>query len=82
MWVDQLCINQLNDNEKTQQVMLMPTIYSNCQEVFCWLSELDARDKEFVVGEREPESGYYFPSFPLRVPYLIFKTTGNMEAVP
>lgn len=67
MGVDQLCINQLNDNEKTQQVILMPMIYSNCQEVFCWLAELDARDTEFVVGEREPkpepESRYEFSGF-------------------
>lgn len=43
----------------------MPAIYSNCQEAFCWLAELDARDKEFVVGEREPEPepGYEFSEF-------------------
>ena len=37
LWVDQLCIDQEDLNERSQQVQLMSTIYANAKEVHAWL---------------------------------------------
>ncbi|KAF4967947.1 hypothetical protein FSARC_4600 [Fusarium sarcochroum] len=37
VWVDALCINQKNRDERSQQVQLMPNIYSNAESVAIWL---------------------------------------------
>jgi len=39
IWVDALCINQSNDGEKSQQIMLMPQIYTNAYCVIMWLGK-------------------------------------------
>lgn len=39
LWVDALCINQNDDEEKTHQVPLMNQIYANAQFVYIWLGE-------------------------------------------
>ncbi|RWA10708.1 hypothetical protein EKO27_g4385 [Xylaria grammica] len=37
IWIDQLCIDQSNVAERTQQVSMMNTIYSEAKEVAVWL---------------------------------------------
>ncbi|EJP61380.1 MFS allantoate transporter [Beauveria bassiana ARSEF 2860] len=37
LWVDQICINQLDNAEKQQQVRLMSRIYQQADQVICWL---------------------------------------------
>jgi hypothetical protein len=37
LWIDQLCINQEDKMEKTQQIMLMRQIYSSAGRVLVWL---------------------------------------------
>jgi hypothetical protein len=37
IWVDQICINQEDDNEKSGQVKLMKEIYTNAHLVVAWL---------------------------------------------
>lgn len=37
LFVDQICINQRNNDEKTHQVQLMRDIYSGCNKVITWL---------------------------------------------
>ena len=37
LWVDQICINQNDDNEKQQQIRLMSEIYVRAQRVVGWL---------------------------------------------
>lgn len=39
LWVDSICINQKDDNERTQQVALMSNIYSLADKVLIWLGE-------------------------------------------
>ncbi|KAK1749541.1 heterokaryon incompatibility protein-domain-containing protein [Echria macrotheca] len=39
VWVDYLCINQADDDEKTSQVSLMSDIYALADEVVVWLGE-------------------------------------------
>jgi hypothetical protein len=37
IWMDVLCIDQLNNDERTQQVKLMASIYSTAESVAIWL---------------------------------------------
>ncbi|CAM1508702.1 Fc.00g055500.m01.CDS01 [Cosmosporella sp. VM-42] len=40
LWIDQLCINQSDTQEKAQQVRLMRKIYSSCQQCLLWMGEI------------------------------------------
>lgn len=37
IWIDQICINQEDNEEKTEQVQFMDRIYRNCEEALVWL---------------------------------------------
>jgi hypothetical protein len=39
LWIDAICINQQDDNEKSRQVAMMKNIFQSCDEVICWLGE-------------------------------------------
>jgi hypothetical protein len=39
IWIDSLCINQSDTDERNYQVVLMGKIYERCQEVLVWLGE-------------------------------------------
>lgn len=41
IWVDQICINQGDDDERDEQVRLMAEIYSSAAQVHVWLGEGD-----------------------------------------
>ncbi|KAG5771608.1 hypothetical protein H9Q72_001914 [Fusarium xylarioides] len=41
LWIDALCINQSDNNEKSKQIMLMHEIYSQAQEVLIYLGRSD-----------------------------------------
>ena len=45
LWIDQLCINQEDDDEKSKQVVLMADIYKNAQRTVVWLGEEDGDKK-------------------------------------
>jgi hypothetical protein len=51
VWVDQICINQNNVEEKEGQIPLMNTIYSRAQNVLVWLSNHKA--PRWVENSRE-----------------------------
>lgn len=40
VWIDQLCINQADQDEKISQIRLMGQIYSRCRLGVVWLNEL------------------------------------------
>lgn len=44
IWIDAICINQNGDTEKSHQVALMKTIYSNCEEALLFLQEISVCD--------------------------------------
>lgn len=44
IWIDAICINQNGDTEKSHQVALMKTIYSNCKEALLFLCETPVCD--------------------------------------
>jgi len=39
LWIDSICINQLDTAERNVQVALMPDIYSRCSDMIIWLGE-------------------------------------------
>ncbi|KAI2467589.1 HET-domain-containing protein [Annulohypoxylon bovei var. microspora] len=45
-WIDQLCINQSDLEERAEQVALMGDIYANAKRVCVWLGELDDKTKD------------------------------------
>ncbi|CAN9170884.1 unnamed protein product [Alternaria alternata] len=42
LWIDAICINQSNVEERNHQVQMMRQIYSNAQSVSVWLGEADS----------------------------------------
>ncbi|KAH6875026.1 heterokaryon incompatibility protein-domain-containing protein, partial [Alternaria rosae] len=52
LWIDAICINQADNQEKSQQVRIMDRIYASAQEVRIWLgpatdAEIDAAFPSF-----------------------------------
>lgn len=45
LWIDQLCINQEDNDEKSKQVMLMAEIYEKAEKTVVWLGEEDEDNK-------------------------------------
>ena len=41
LWIDAVCIDQSNDEERAQQVRIMDRVYSNARVVLAWLGEFD-----------------------------------------
>ena len=48
IWVDALCINQADCDEKSRQVQLMSRIYGAAAEVIIWLGEASAEDETVI----------------------------------
>ncbi|KAK0617709.1 heterokaryon incompatibility protein-domain-containing protein [Immersiella caudata] len=53
MWVDAVCINQGDVEERGHQVRSMTEIYSKANRVIVWLGEAEARDHEAFQAIRE-----------------------------
>ncbi|KAM5344460.1 hypothetical protein ACJ41O_012996 [Fusarium nematophilum] len=45
VWVDAICINQGDINERSEQVRIMHKIYSRCQRVMVWLGRPDEHSR-------------------------------------
>jgi hypothetical protein len=62
LWIDQLCIDQNNVEEKTRQVQLMREIYSTCSLCYLWMGELppdvSLDDARWVVAVLEYMGGW------------------------
>lgn len=73
LWVDAVCINQFNVTERTSQVRMMKTIYSQAARVVVWLGEAAATDGMAIevlkdmyapwATFRDPTSGRELPLF-------------------
>jgi len=48
LWIDQICINQDNEAEKTAQVKLMGEIYTRAKQVIAWLGPADGTSDSFM----------------------------------
>jgi hypothetical protein len=44
-WIDAICIDQKNDQEKSQQIRLMRRIYEQAGSIFVWLSQLENEER-------------------------------------
>lgn len=49
IWVDALCINQMDNKEKTHQVRAMRKVYVNVVQVIVWLGEYQGNDAEELL---------------------------------
>lgn len=66
LWIDQLCINQGDDAEKSSQVQLMKAIYEGAREVIVWLGPaVDGSDNLIdiltEIGKKACEAGILEP---------------------
>ncbi|KUI71314.1 Heterokaryon incompatibility protein 6, OR allele [Cytospora mali] len=60
LWIDALCINQCNDEEKCVQVAMMSTIYKNAFRVLTWLGPPDPHsDLVFLNFHRVFSPGFF-----------------------
>lgn len=59
LWIDALCIDQENSDERSQQVQLTEKIYRQAKSVIVWLGDAD----ELEVVEKSP----FRPSAPLNM---------------
>jgi hypothetical protein len=48
VWVDAICIDQSNLVERSEQVMLMDRVYSNCSGFLVWLGDATEFEEEQV----------------------------------
>jgi hypothetical protein len=51
LWIDQLCINQWDNDEKAQQVAMMRDIYKNCTRCIIWFGEFENPAEDFSSGD-------------------------------
>ncbi|RDW57631.1 hypothetical protein BP6252_13713 [Coleophoma cylindrospora] len=51
VWVDALCINQANPDERSSQVVLMQQIYSRATSVMIWLGEQAPGNLNYVLRD-------------------------------
>ena len=67
IWIDAICINQMDNDEKAQQVMLMKSIYSKCREVIMWLGDgIPGRPNDsLTIDEGSCRLIDYFPEQPV-----------------
>ncbi|KAK0323188.1 hypothetical protein LTR82_005548 [Friedmanniomyces endolithicus] len=62
IWIDQLCIDQHNDAEKSQQIRLMRHLYSKATRTFVVLSQPTSDSESALIGlGRLAESGQLQP---------------------
>jgi hypothetical protein len=48
IWIDAICIDQDNPTEKAHQIAAMPRIYSQAEQVLCWLGA-EANNSDIVI---------------------------------
>jgi len=54
LWVDQLCINQQDEEEKRKQVLLMGDIYKQCVRCLIWFGEIPSEPRAgFTIADAE-----------------------------
>ncbi|ETS81729.1 hypothetical protein PFICI_06731 [Pestalotiopsis fici W106-1] len=49
LWIDALCINQFDLDERSSQVLLMPLIYSEATRVVLWLGENEPWGLQYAI---------------------------------
>jgi hypothetical protein len=62
LWVDAICVNQNDIDERNNQGSLMRTLYSGAEKVIIWLGEADKTTDELVHVIQETD----FPASPAK----------------
>ncbi|KAF4513126.1 hypothetical protein G6O67_000441 [Ophiocordyceps sinensis] len=62
LWIDMVCINQTDIDEKTAQIALMRRIYSQATSALIWINEYDSHLIEDGSFKRQPSQGTRFSS--------------------
>lgn len=62
MWVDALCINQEDHQEKAGQLALMQDIYRNADNVNVWLGP-EADDSDLIMGVFEERGSQFYANY-------------------
>jgi hypothetical protein len=57
VWVDALCINQINVQERNNQVAIMGKIFHHATKVLVWLGEA-ADDSDFLLEHIKPREDW------------------------
>ncbi len=57
-WIDQLCINQADNIEKSAQVMLMGQIYASTKQVIAWLGCGDSDSENRMLHVTSQKQGH------------------------
>lgn len=56
LWIDQICIDQDDMNERSHQVKLMGQIYTSCTRVLVWLGRMTTFDTELSFADDSEHS--------------------------
>ncbi|KAK0613653.1 heterokaryon incompatibility protein-domain-containing protein [Immersiella caudata] len=64
LWIDSICINQADHDERNRQVQLMSLIYSKASQVCIWLGEADADSTTAIQLVKELTASEYLGSVP------------------
>ncbi|KAK5944387.1 hypothetical protein PMZ80_003668 [Knufia obscura] len=90
VWIDQICIDQDNDDDKTQQVRLMRAIYSSAANVIIWLGDANEKTKLVYdlieqIGQEilrtirsNPKMSFHDPADPMKI-YVPLKLSSADE---
>lgn len=81
LWIDQICINQADNDEKGEQVAMMGSIYSAANQVLVWLGPAENGSDELMdawqdIGQGLRDFGLESYMTPQRY-YTIFAMTRN-----
>lgn len=83
LWIDAICINQTDIDERNHQVRQMEKIYRSAKRVVVWLGEKDAYTDEAIewLGELAEMQGHYDRGGLLPDDYVLGTHTGpeNMD---
>ena len=79
LWVDAICIDQSNDEERSSQVALMDTIYTRARQVLIWLGDAS----ETIDAETgRPVSDMFFDHLhPMAIELQRSKSRGDFPAI-
>ncbi|KAJ8118304.1 hypothetical protein OPT61_g689 [Boeremia exigua] len=84
LWVDAVCIDQSNTAERTAQVRMMQTIYSEAACVIVWLGEAEATDTralELLKMINAPWATFTHPSHQVEIPLFTGQDTASHDAL-
>ncbi|KAF4427476.1 Heterokaryon incompatibility 6 OR allele [Fusarium acutatum] len=82
LWIDQICINQADNKEKSQQVAMMGSIYSSATQVLVWLGPAQDGSDELMgvwqsIGQKSEEFG--LESYMTPQSYYLISTLGRSK---